>query len=270
MFKKSHLVIGVLSLASIMLVADFADARGKRGRRGGRGGGGCCEQVYVDHHCGHAGYGAYPGYAGSPMLYNDLSTTPRTSFYLPSTTENSQDPLLPARNSAMIRVILPDPQAKVWFDGAPTQQMGPDRMFHSPPLQGTGSNVYRIRASWMQGGREVTQERTVNVTPGRMTLVDFVRPSGEQVGSGEQQSVQPGQQPERREYEGKIIRTGQDQFVIETRDNRQVTLYTNPQTRFTLNNKTGAFSDVRVGSMITTGYTVQGDRHIANTVTIRP
>ncbi len=83
----------------------------------------------------------------------------------------------PAQDGAAnIEVILPDPQARVWFDGTLTRETGTDRQFTTPSL--TTSGTYRIRASWTEAGREVIQEKVVNVTPNQTTVVDFTRPVG--------------------------------------------------------------------------------------------
>jgi uncharacterized protein (TIGR03000 family) len=76
---------------------------------------------------------------------------------------------------ANVRVIVPDPQARVWFDGSLTSQTGTDRLYHTPYLTVGSTYRYQIRASWAKDGREVSQERTVSVTPGQTTLVDFTR-----------------------------------------------------------------------------------------------
>jgi hypothetical protein len=73
-----------------------------------------------------------------------------------------------------------------------------------------------------------------------------------------------------RELRGRIVRTGQDQFVVQTRDNKQVTFYTNPQTRYLSNNRAAAFTDLRQGAEITAAYTMDGDRYLANNVTLIP
>jgi len=112
---------------------------------------------------GYSGYSSYPSYSYSyaPDYY------PSTSFYY--------DPALQTTNdgTARIRVILPDPSARVMFDGHATQQVGPDRIFQTPPLSNSATNSYRIRATWMQDGREMSRERVVNVIPGQMSVVDF-------------------------------------------------------------------------------------------------
>jgi uncharacterized protein (TIGR03000 family) len=116
-------------------------------------------------------YSSYysPSYYDSGYSYSYPSTSyPSTSFYYtPAETAQRND------DSAQIRVIVPDANARVWFDGTQTQQTGTDRLFHTPPLNASVSNSYRIRASWTQGGQEVTQERVVNVTPGGTAVADF-------------------------------------------------------------------------------------------------
>ena len=78
-------------------------------------------------------------------------------------------------NAAQIRVILPDAQARVMFDGAPTTQMGTVRLYHTPSLTVGAANQYRVQAVLMQNGREVTLERTVSVAPGMTYVLDFTR-----------------------------------------------------------------------------------------------
>jgi len=70
------------------------------------------------------------------------------------------------------------------------------------------------------------------------------------------------------QIQGRIVRTAPDQFVVETRDNKQVTFYTNPQTKYLRNNKAVQYSDLRVGANITAGYVTEADRYIVNTVTV--
>jgi len=47
-------------------------------------------------------------------------------------------------------------------------------MFTTPPLD-SGNYSYRISAAWDQNGRQVTQERTVNVRAGQTATVDFAQ-----------------------------------------------------------------------------------------------
>jgi len=71
-----------------------------------------------------------------------------------------------------------------------------------------------------------------------------------------------------RTLSGRIVRTGNGQFVVQTRDNRQVTVYTNPQTRYLQGNQAVQFNTLRTGSNVNFGYVMDGDRYIANNVTL--
>ena len=105
--------------------------------------------------------------------YSATYSSPSTSYYYEPQADYSAAPSSATNNSATVRVLLPDANARVWFDGAPTQQTGADRVFNTPALAPGATNNYRIRASWMQNGQEVTQERIVAVTPGASAVVDF-------------------------------------------------------------------------------------------------
>jgi uncharacterized protein (TIGR03000 family) len=76
---------------------------------------------------------------------------------------------------AQIRVLLPDPQARIWFEGQATKQVGPDRLFYTPPLLATAANNYHIKITFMQQGQEVTRERVVSIMPGRTYVVDLTQ-----------------------------------------------------------------------------------------------
>jgi uncharacterized protein (TIGR03000 family) len=156
---------------------------------GGYGGGyGCCGGGgYYGGGGYRAGYGGvYPGYAYmntggyySPnVIVQGQGTEVRQSFY-------------PSQNTAMVQVLLPNPDAEVWFDGTATTQRGTDRFFQSPALQGEGRFQYTIKARWNRDGKSVEQERTVDVTPGRPVMVDFRAPSGEQIGDPNRKNPNP-------------------------------------------------------------------------------
>ncbi len=84
-----------------------------------------------------------------------------------------------APRNAQIKVLLSDPQAKVWFDGIPTNSTGTERLYHTPDLPPGATITYRIRAAWNVSGKEVVQERAVPVAPGRGSVADFTRPLSE-------------------------------------------------------------------------------------------
>jgi hypothetical protein len=69
---------------------------------------------------------------------------------------------------------------------------------------------------------------------------------------------------------GRIVRTGQDQFIVQGVDNKSYTFYTNPQTRFWMNNNPVQFSNLQVGSNVTAWYSPQGERFFVNRVNVLP
>ena len=123
---------------------------------------------YDTYPYGALGYDTYPYYADDSYAapeYGDLTPPPAdTGAYAP-----------PADNVAHMHVIVP-PDAKVWFNGSPTQQAGSDREFASPPLVPGQDYSYDITARWTEDGREVTQTRHVDVRANADVVVDFTRP----------------------------------------------------------------------------------------------
>lgn len=209
MIRISSLAIVFLSLTGLFIATGSVEAqKGGGGRPGGapagaRPGGAHPGGYHPGgYHPGGSyyhgpavriGVGIGYGYGYVAPLYYPYSypyygpySVPRVSYY-PAPTIIVQGPLAsdvptPANsNVANIRVIVPDPDAQVWFDGNPTKQRGTDRLFHTPPLNADSNNTYRIRASWIQSGKEVVQESVATVTPGQVTVVDFARPISEEV-----------------------------------------------------------------------------------------
>lgn len=121
---------------------------------------------------------AYP-YPPAPVFVQGQPQVAPVPNAPPSTATSPGD--VPQPRNAQIRVILPDAQAKVWFDGNLTSSTGTERNYHTPDLAAGASNTYRIRATWMANGREVTQEQAVPVQVGRMSIADFTRPVTEGV-----------------------------------------------------------------------------------------
>ncbi len=169
------------------------------GGRGGYGGGGYGR-----------GYGYGGGFYGGGLFYGDYSTGGGyPGYFAPYAYPNRQSLLLPssipvgpsytplissypptgaapsyfatpfAPRPAAIHVVLPDPQATVLFDGQKTSSTGGERLYNTPDLTPGESYHYKLRATWMQDGRQVTQEQTVAVTPGQTTEVVFSRATSE-------------------------------------------------------------------------------------------
>lgn len=102
------------------------------------------------------------GYSVStPSYTTEAGSTTYQSFYAPST------------NQAMIRVTVPSPAAKVWFEGSETRQTGTERLFVSPRLEAGNAYTYTVKATWTENGREVTREKEIRVRPGQETTVAF-------------------------------------------------------------------------------------------------
>jgi len=193
--RKTLLILGLVAVSLAASANDaFAQRGGVRGG-GGRGGvsvnwgsgynggrGGYYNSPYSYGNRGYYGYGnsgyygglgyygnrgyySSPGYyyGGTPnYYYSDTVTVPppeyRQAFY--------SDP-----NSAAITVVVPTPDAQVWFDDSATAQRGMQRTFHTPSLQQGGT--YTIRAVWTENGRTVDRQRQIRVQPGQSVTVDF-------------------------------------------------------------------------------------------------
>jgi len=119
---------------------------------------------------------SYYPYSIGPSYYTTPSIAPRYLYDAPIIVGQSPNvqvaPAMPA-GSALVRVLLPDASAKVWFDGTLTKQDGGERYFHTPKLEPGSTYTYRIRAAWMEDGMETIQERVVNVSVGETTVADF-------------------------------------------------------------------------------------------------
>jgi len=74
---------------------------------------------------------------------------------------------------ASIEVVVPNADAKIWFQGQETRRSGKVREFESPRLASGSSYAYEVRAQWMDGDQPVTQTRTVPVRAGERVRVDF-------------------------------------------------------------------------------------------------
>lgn len=75
-------------------------------------------------------------------------------------------------NRAQIRVLVPA-EAILWFDGAPTNQQGPEREFVTPALSPGKDFHYSIKARWMQGGQPVERTIEISVRANETTTADF-------------------------------------------------------------------------------------------------
>jgi hypothetical protein len=88
-----------------------------------------------------------------------------------------------------------------------------------------------------------------------------------QPGTAAQPGVQPGANANQgTRVQGKVVRVGENQFAIQTNDNRNLIFYTNDRTRYMRNNAAVRFNDIQVGMPITAWYTTEGERFWVNNV----
>jgi uncharacterized protein (TIGR03000 family) len=201
--NRSRLIPAVLCLAGLFTVASLAEAAPRGGGGGARGGpayhGGAYGGAYRGgyYHGGYfygpgigIGIGVYPYGYGYPYAYPPLVVGGAYSYYPPPTVVVQGQPAVEAQpqqpspgeaapKNAQIKVLVSDPNAKVWFDGSPTTSTGTERIYHTPDLAAGATNTYRIRAAWLVNGKEVVQEQVVPVQAGRGSVVDFTRPASE-------------------------------------------------------------------------------------------
>ncbi|MFN4259718.1 MAG: TIGR03000 domain-containing protein [Gemmataceae bacterium] len=121
--------------------------------------------------------------ASAPVTVTQPAGSVRYSFYGPTgTTGAVTTTATPASNIAQVEMVLPTTNAEVWVDGYKTTSTGTTRTFHSPPLTPGKKYHYQIRASWVQNGETMTEERTIPVAAGQQSIVNFTVPS-ESVGA---------------------------------------------------------------------------------------
>jgi len=154
----------------------------------------------IHYGSGYGGYGSgygYPGYGGwnygsgygSPGYYGNSNVYQSGAWsqgpMVSGAANASYQSLYPPNGGqfqggqfndpsrATIRVHVP-PDAEVMFEGSQTQQRGPERVFITPPLEGTGNYTYKVTARWRdQDGKDVNRSETVRFSAGRTVDVDF-------------------------------------------------------------------------------------------------
>jgi uncharacterized protein (TIGR03000 family) len=178
--RKAILII-VLSAMTVAATANdvFAQRWGNYRGWGSRGvgyGNYYGNYYYGNNYYGRNYYGGYytPSYYGIPYTYGRQYYYANPIVSIPVTTEvRSYYEPLTAPQTAMVVVLVPQPDALVWFNGAATMQQGMERTFSTPPLDPSVSNTYTVRARWMENGQSVERDRVINVQPGQSVTVRF-------------------------------------------------------------------------------------------------
>lgn len=114
---------------------------------------------------GDGRYGLNPAYL----------TPPRAPGY---TKEIAHNVVVPPMNqmtglAAVIDIKMPC-YGELWVDGMPTEQLGTDRLFRSPPLEKGGEYVYVLRARWLDNNSKIIEQtQEVRVHCGERMQVVF-------------------------------------------------------------------------------------------------
>jgi uncharacterized protein (TIGR03000 family) len=121
--------------------------------------------------------GTYYGFATTGDYYRASTTggyygsTDTEDYYRTSTTES------PTKRPVRVNLRVPS-DAKIWFDGSQTKQVGTTRSFESPPLAVGSEYAYQVRVQWKRDGKEVTQTRQINVHAGDVINLTLGSPTG--------------------------------------------------------------------------------------------
>lgn len=153
---------------------------------GSRYSGGYGGMYYGGMNYGGMNYGGYypsTGYSYAPSINNNYAdpNAMAQNQNLNQNLNNTQQSFYNDPSSATIRVHVPSPDTKIWFDDKQTQQSGPERIFFTPSLQNAGK--YTVKARWTHDGQTVNRTRTVDVQPGQTVNIDFRQDANEKLSS---------------------------------------------------------------------------------------
>lgn len=119
------------------------------------------------------GFGDYYNPSGSGVIYQADAPV---AAYRPATPPIATFNATPT-DRATIAVQVPS-DAKVWIQGAATNQTGADRTFQSPPLEPGREYSYSVKAQWTENGKTVEQSQDVMARAGERTGVLFLADRG--------------------------------------------------------------------------------------------
>jgi len=128
---------------------------------------------------GYPGWGlAYP-YYDYYYPYADYGygqdVVPPAGYYGGIAADNAVPVPQVADVSGHVDVVVPDPNAVLWFNGYQTSTTGTTRHFDTPALQPGRDYTYTVKATWLQGGQPTSAERVVHLTAGSRRVVDFTQ-----------------------------------------------------------------------------------------------
>jgi len=169
-------VVGSLALLSF---AEAAQAQIRIGV-GGWGGGRSGFSYGRGYGRGYGYYGdygyygrPYRGYYGSPRYYGSQPYYLTPDYVMEPSSQTTQSFYPESDRRAHIRVMVPNPQAQVWFDDTPMDQQGTERVYVTPDLREGVTHSYNIKAAWQQGGQEISRVKKVEFRAGDFVTVAF-------------------------------------------------------------------------------------------------
>jgi uncharacterized protein (TIGR03000 family) len=203
--RKITIGLGALAVASLLLLTNTAQAQRRGWGGGGWAGGGRSSwgvsvgtpgfgayygSGYNRGWGGYGGYGSY-GYYGDRYYRPGYSTGyyPRSygggdygySSYYPSYDSSYSAPApapeAAATGSLNLEVHVPVADAKISVNGQASTQRGMTRWFTISDIAVGRPYRCEVRATWMEGGREVTQTRVVTAQAGETAQAVFNRES---------------------------------------------------------------------------------------------
>jgi uncharacterized protein (TIGR03000 family) len=208
-------------------------------------------------------YSFTPGYAPSANTYAGTYSPPSTASGMPPYAQNAASSTYQSfyagrgrgDDRAYVRVMVPTPDASVLIDNTPTQQKGFDRLFVTPTLEPNKKFKYSVKATWMENGREVARERTVEIMPGRESVVAF---------GGEREDLSPRTDPGFRRVEqqrpqesstrielGKVVSTSNGRLILTDMDGGNRRTFTiGPNTQIMMNGNTTELDRLPIGTRV--------------------
>jgi uncharacterized protein (TIGR03000 family) len=147
-------------------------------------------------------------------MYGDSGTT-----YMYGDSGISQASYAPDNSSLItLRVSVPDANANVWIQNSLMSLQGFDRNFVSPSMS-PGNYTYTVRASWMENGKEVSKEKSIDVVPGQEYTVSFnasqpTQPSQPETFPAPRQFDGTGAAPHGNYHEGLVVQAGNGTLVM--------------------------------------------------------
>jgi uncharacterized protein (TIGR03000 family) len=131
---------------------------------------------------GYGGYGGGYGYGSRGGYYNSGPYYNNGGYYSSNDYNGdgsyAQAPSQAQGQAAQVEVMVPDPNAEVFFNGQRTMETGQRRVFTTVPLEPGYKYSYDIRATWMQNGQRMSRDQTVQLQPGGHSVVDFGKQGG--------------------------------------------------------------------------------------------